>query len=474
MSHSGCYSTVDNTEPLPELRMEEDPLTTSSGGHNQARRLVTIEDLPTELLLLIFKPIFLNPVDANPWKHRDRAFPREYDMRRSAYAFPYTLASVCSKWNNILRLANFFRTLVLIFIDDPLVIQHAKADLNIADNLTIVLTVTRRTADSFIDDPIAEHLIMKEVMEIITPHIPRCRKLRFDLAHTSSLPRLATDFQHPAPLLIALSMEAAVASGLGGLTSHTKSKLDYQSFPRLYELEIDGHNFVDVFRNEDTQNWLWEIRECGERFPVSLRIANYDPEAGSTPQGRFFVFEALSLFGAFNHLELDNLKFSHIARTAEESEIVDPESFAEIQGEYIRLSRLSAELTAVLMPQISTHYAHIIDCPLSHSTRLPSHDGLELRDINYTDTALDLCFLLPPWYGERLWVTNCAIDDTVLAILKKRSGPNEWNDFNASYLKQIRLRDCARVSERAVASLCWAREGKGGEDFIVVERPTDK
>ncbi|KAG5653873.1 hypothetical protein H0H81_009695 [Sphagnurus paluster] len=427
-------------------------------GRNQYRKLATIEDLPFELLILIFKFAFSNLIsweDDDEWEGFDTEqatmWSLEHDVDiRSPSLFPYGLASVCRKWSKLMQSVPLFWTRILVFIDEPISVQQAPTDLKLSKNLAITLTVTRRRRSAFNNDPSAERSIMEGLMKIIGPHIARCTRLTFDLTHTSSLPRLLTDFDHLAPILDVLIMRGAIANGLGGLTSNTEINLENQ-FPQLEELDIDGHNFVDSMNNAPQQ-----FAELASESIRRLRVEKYDPAAGSTPQGRFLVFDAFPIFEQVTWLELDSLTFDHTPR--DHAEMVGVDEIDNIDLEYLSLVHLSAPLTAALTRTVSAESMRIVACPLRDVLAFPARRKLKLEKINYAGTALRLRILLAPWRGTSLTLRRCAVDDAVLVMMGSVwEGSGLGLAMNVPCLEKLRLRFCPKVSEMAVSDLGQAR-----------------
>ncbi|KAG5634231.1 hypothetical protein H0H81_002790, partial [Sphagnurus paluster] len=429
-------------------------------GHDPCRTLATINDLPFELLLIIFNFSFwslfvdqqYDPLDyINP--ESETIWPTWSDVQ-SLDLFPYAFAYVCRKWDNVMRTTPLFWTRIVIFIDEKLSVRQAKAHLELSGNFALDLTVTRRNREALRDNPAEEYTIAKGVLETISPHIPRCRKIAFNLAHTSSLPRLTTDFHHPALLLDVLSLNATASSGLGGLTG-SRHFILHTSFPMLTYLDIDGHNFVDTFRH--APEWFSNLNRNadGDEEYATLCIRKYKPDVGDNPQGRFFIFDAFEAFHGITDFELDGVDFAYTARTTAEMDMI---SVTEgLDCDEIKLSDLSAQLTAILVSKITTQNLHIIDSPLHDITVLPECDKLSLGGINFPLTALDLRFLLASWRGTDLSLLGCTIDDTVLEMMgTPRAG--QVLELNAPCLEQLLLSECSGFSEEAVKSLREARQ----------------
>ncbi|KAG5653874.1 hypothetical protein H0H81_009696 [Sphagnurus paluster] len=439
-------------------------------GHNQWYRKPatrTIEDLPFELLVLIFKFAFSNSIFRqfdNDWDGFDAKkgtmWPFEYsdvDIR-SPSLFPYGLASVCRKWSKLMRSVPLFWTRIFVFIDELFSVQHAPADLKLSKQLPIKLTMTRRRRSAFNNDPSTERSIMEAVMKIIGPHthIARCTRLTFDLTHTSSLPRLLTDFDYPAPILRILIMRGALASGLGGLSSNTEIKLG-NHFPQLEELHIDGHNFVDSIKNAPHR-----LAKLVSEPVQLLRVENYDPAAGIVPQGRFLVFDAFPIFEGVANLELDSLAFDHAPRSRAEMLRVAGTQILDL--EFICLIRLSSPLTATLARMVSPESMHIVSCPLHNVLAFPARRKLKLENILYAGLAPQLRKLLAPWRGTSLTLKLCSIDDTVLVMIGSLGGSVLGLEMNVPCLRKLRLRYCPTISTVVVAYLGVSREFQIGQN----------
>ncbi|KAG5643734.1 hypothetical protein DXG03_009724 [Asterophora parasitica] len=352
-----------------------------------------------------------------------------------------------------------FWTRVVIFVDDPfpppaLLSSH----LEWSRDKLIELTVTRRNPDAFVHDPQGERQRMKEIMGIIRPHIPRCETLSINVIHTSSLPRILTDFPDPAPDLMKLSLEVSAPGPFRGLLDNLSIVPEFQ-FPLLEELRIDGWNFVDFYRNANW--WTEKLSESGYFFFLS--VSHYRPTEGVHGEGPFEILSAYPLFQSISILALDDLAYSSPGKIAGDV-VVD---FIEdaIELETLRLSNLSKSLVAGLLLRssfLAADFLTIDHCPLDVSTL--NHDGggffeeVHLRNIDYPDTSQALQNMLKFWDGSKLTLENCpGFDDDILDRLGERHNYPPVVQLFASELHHLVLINCAGFSINALKRMVEAR-----------------
>ena len=110
-----------------------------------------------------------------------------------------------------------FWTRVVVHIDSPeFSLSFVRSQLESSKDLPIDVTVTRRAEDAFIDVPDEEKAHVRGIIDIVSPHIRRCKTIRYEVTYTSFLPCVASDFCGGAPLLKRLELVASKSSGFGG------------------------------------------------------------------------------------------------------------------------------------------------------------------------------------------------------------------------------------------------------------------
>ncbi|KAG6856021.1 hypothetical protein H0H87_008338 [Tephrocybe sp. NHM501043] len=407
-------------------------------GCEGAEGRTTIRELPVELLRHIFG--FVSDDEADVWDWCGDEQDEEEARFRSAEAylkdirclslFPYSIASVCTTWRDVVSQVPAHWTYLAIFLDSNLEqdsVASFASNLRLSGDLQLYILVGRRYPEACSDHSRSrEESRVREIMDIIQPHMRRCRSLVFDVTHTSSLPRIATDFTAVAPQLTYLSLRATVGNGLRSGRDDAPLIKTYQ-FPKLEEIDMDGWNFVDLFQN--VRWWFDHIPRHSEWKTLTGSIAHYHPASDSPlDPTRFFLFDAFPIFSIFGRLELDDLDFDSIPMDMKERETLLGEEVVHVEYT-IRLSRLSATFTGsiidCLFAEVEDPNVVIDRCPLSLTERFPPDSPLELHGV---ESPEDLCRLLKGWQGDKLEVYNSpGFDDQVLDIIGS-TWPDEPTD----------------------------------------------
>lgn len=236
-----------------------------------AGQRVTIEDLPDDVLIVIFKRIHrmslsydyinarlyfpepdpdclhyqLNPdlIRREPWwPHVESA-----GWLDAANLFPGALISACSHWKDVLRQVSVFWTRLIIFVDDdPTPLSILQSHLSLSRTHPLEINILRHSCHYDDPDPL-ERSRVTAIMALLRPHLPRCKVLRMELRHHTSLPHPHIDFHGVADQLEVLQLEAndeleRVENGYGPdqmLGSFNAAKLEI--------LTIRSNIFHDVF-----------------------------------------------------------------------------------------------------------------------------------------------------------------------------------------------------------------------------------
>ncbi|KAG6909996.1 hypothetical protein DXG01_013996 [Tephrocybe rancida] len=440
--------------------------TRSSADKNRGRgsienTVATVAGLPPELLHFIFEFI-CDEDDAWDWcedeqdedEARFRSAEAYMEDLRCTSLFPYSVASVCISWKSVVSRSPKFWAHLAVFVDSELdqdSLASFTSHLQFSGDMPLHVLVGRRDPGAYSDDDQArEEMRVKDIMDIIQPHIGRCISLVFDVTHTSSLPRIATDFPDIAPKLTYLSLRASTGNGLRKSCKDVSVIPEFQ-FPILEELDMDGWNFVDLCRN--ARRWFDGLPMHGDRKRTSLSgsISHYRPATESTSDpSRFLVYDAFPVLSSkFAMLELDDLDFDSFPQTEDEMH----HAANEIKIPYtLRLSRMKSHLTsAIITAAYPEDVKLVIDgCPISWLEQFPSSSPLELHG---TGSSLDFQHLLADWEGTELYVCDCpGFDDEVLKFL----GSTRGNILNAPALAKLTVTRC-KVSLKALREMVEGR-----------------
>jgi len=154
---------------------------------------ISAVDLPNELLTIIFKfchlgvlvstqPPFILPDPDDELGfiivQRPPTERKVFEDIHSPSLFPYALALMCPLW-----------MVPLVTVPDSGLASSS------------ISTLLNSPSPLFIDTPDEEKARIRGTTDIVSPHIGRCKTIRYEVTYTSSLPCVATDFCGEAPLL---------------------------------------------------------------------------------------------------------------------------------------------------------------------------------------------------------------------------------------------------------------------------------
>ncbi|KAG5642383.1 hypothetical protein DXG03_002941 [Asterophora parasitica] len=289
-------------------------------------------------------------------------------------------------------------------------------------------------------------------MNILAPHIPRCEILNFHLTYTSSLPRICTDFQDIAPHLVSLSFVADVDYGLGQLTTNDTPSVPQFLFPKLYDLNIDGYNFVDLIRYMPLL--LDASQFTGGRLR-SIGINQYSPSAvnGGGPFSIYDVLETLEHLA--ETLLLASVDLDH-ERNSDDGTIIQDEATVWLWHR-VTLTRLPPDLITELLYCLNTEVLTISNCSLNgvYSSDLDIKI-VTLENIIAPGFGYALNNILPTCIGGELNISRCpGFDDIVLYMLGSQEDHSD--DLCAHLLSDLKIKDCQGFSVTALRRMLQAR-----------------
>ncbi|KAG6856696.1 hypothetical protein H0H87_001737 [Tephrocybe sp. NHM501043] len=431
---------------------------------SQACPTVTpIADLPNEVLLLIFKYLYMKHRKSKPGKVRPEAcYETDWDYQnpQSPSFFPNAQAQVSKRWRSIMSLCPAFWTRVVIFLDSPGCVPFAHVQLQSSEPLPMTIFVITRNPNSFSDSPEKESELASHVINTILPHLHRCTALEFDVNFSSSFPRLATDFGDVALTLERLSLRSSSARRLPGfIDGRTPSIFP---FPLVRYLEIDGWNLVDIWTS--AKWWLEELTEL--RVLQELYISHYHPDPDENENPRLIlndIFPLLAKLDPGSLLSFTNVNFqSTYQRMA---------NGASLDFEAIQLSGIPSTLLKNIMCNVRhVRYLSITDSSLDglQPSDLPLSYELELQDITDPYLSDQLLQLLPLWVVSEITVSRCpGLNDSVLNMLGRMNHDVRLSDdddddgdgerLNCPDLCALAIKDCSGVSVSALRSMVQQR-----------------
>ena len=401
------------------------------------RHAKSIHDCPAEVLVMFFKFIYTKETlmmwDRLEWQKIDVSSPS---------LFPYTIATVCSFWRDIMSSVPQFWTRIVTFVDSPTIPQSVIASqLLWSRDLPLDVIVTRRNLDHPVESRHERKQVMSLMETVINPHIDRLQNLDFSVGFSSSLPSFPDDFHGTATKLRRLQLECREDDG-GSTPSRYQCETvpsTESQYPALLELELDGRNYCSGCRRGVP--WATKVPNVH-----ALTISHYKPRAIESFPAVTFMF-CLTFMQKLNILHINDVALS-------------PGTHHLVPHAWLRLGLLHLsdlpdfrpidEMLQVLQDAIEVK---ITRCAIG-SPRSLGYDGpLELDEI---DADQDLVPLLRAWDGYNLRIRNCpCFNDTVLDMMGTKNEDGEYVCASGAY--ELDISNCPNFSVAALKRLVAAR-----------------
>ena len=376
-------------------------------------RKASITDLPSELLSIIFvfahkdtTPIQLERDIIPTWMRMESSegfqqsvsalvrptIPEDPNLK-SPTLFPYSLAAVCSFWRDVLCFHPEFWTLVVLFVDSkPTSLVEASLFLKWSRRHHIDVFITRRDELRPTYHPdLHEKCHIDAFLNILKPHLRRCRSIHIDAHLSTSLPIVNKTFDEIAAYNLDF-MELVCDTHAFAEDEYDSDWDDEDDFePDLTHLVVDGNNFRLTSENMD--NWL---NRCTRLHQIT--IAHYKGVEGDVYTFETFL-ESIDSLPYLDQLKLEDLhfptrpnNFPEIFLTTSYVHLVDvSESFIEDISKFALFDTFSV--------------LRITRCPLPGLHNFDSMPvTLVLEDIN---SNVNLLGAVTAWEGEILWLDRC-------------------------------------------------------------------
>jgi F-box-like len=412
---------------------------------------VSVYLLPTDVLLMIFRLVY-----------NDAQSKSDFD--------PCAFASVCTAWRDVMSLVPEFWTHIIIQIDSGLFsLGDVWCHLNWSRNLLIDVHITHKT-DLFKTRELEENTRVESITALLSPHVHRCRKIRYDVIHSSSHPLVSPDIYHTTPRLSELCLKSSAqgsgspsAGVLRALPSAVHTEL---CFPSLSKLTLDGWNFVNLCHS----NPQW-AQQADHYHTLSVTIAHFRPSESAG--GRFSLHNCFQFLSRIRHLvslKLHDVEFDFELVTRMDNL---PTNFLPLQ--YVMLSHLSSRLTAGILSYLGMDMKvlKIRCCPLDEvgNRTPPGYYALVLDNVPITQ---DIFQFLSSWQGASLQISDCPAFNEMLEMLGPRS--NERGvEICAPRLRYLSLDNCTNFTTPALKRMVEGRQKNALFDFnklsdITIER----
>ncbi|KIM41137.1 hypothetical protein M413DRAFT_159877 [Hebeloma cylindrosporum] len=417
-------------------------------------RTTTIESLPAELLALVFdfcselkhldkikhKKAQLNEP---PWHFISKGlspsqrFGSQVDrfkLLKSGVWFPYSHASVCRYWMEVLSSSpRYWRTAIFHLDSESKPPFDAASVLSWSKDLTVDIAIIKKDAPRSPGnmDDISEKQQVQALVDLLTPHLHRCRSIHIDVHLNSSLPRILRHFVGYPSILESLSLFCDF---------NDLSPRDEVLFPirpewgdtSLRSLVLDGRNLPDV-----CSGWLRSQRSLEQ-----LVLLNYSVDAKNYIH-LDHILETIQTLPNLLRLKFDKV-FVLLGSSAVFTNQIQVLHFEEVE--------------ALIMDEIfrtctmnELHTIHITRCSLPF---VPAVSKLVLEDIDPRDPLEPI---LQEWEGSHLWIGRCrGFGDSFLDMLRTTS---DWDDgeFHCPWVETLYLAHLPRFSLKKLKKMIKLR-----------------
>ena len=293
---------------------------------------------------------------------------------------------------------------------------------------------------------------MQGLMEVLTPHITRCRVVVFDLLYSSSLPRI-TEFRGNAKELRTLKMKSRYP---GTIATDSTQLSTFNPIPRrkpavftcrnLQYLDLDGHIFMEATR---IPGWDVSLRGLYRKHLTVYNLTSSDMRPNSRFDLRDFLF-ALSKLDHLRMLTLINVDLDSASCLGCNLITIFIQNF-----HFIGLSRH-------FIPAFFANHDNKIEvsslildrCELGEVQYLAAWK-MTLKNIAQEE---DITAFVSHWDGIGLNFNNCpGLNDEVINLLTELEPPKMVN-FYGPTLRQLNISSCGPVSVKAIKNLVYMRE----------------
>lgn len=420
----------------------------------------TIASLPAELLGLVFE--FCSEIkhldkikhkkaqlNEPPWHFISRGlspsqrFGSQVDrfkLLKSGVWFPYSHASVCRYWMEVLSSSpRYWRTIIFHLDSESKPPFDAVSVLSWSKDLPVDIVIVKPDASRAFDitDYISEKRHVQTLVDLLSPHIHRCRSIHIDVHHSSSLPLILRDFTRYPSILESLSLFCDL--------NHQILEDEELSYPiqpewsethstRLRSLVLDGENLPDVTL---CSGWL-----RSQLALEQLVLLNYCVIAKSHIH-LDHILEAIQNLPNLLRLKFDNV-FVRLGSSA-----VFTSQIQILHFEHMDALIMDEIFRSCIMNEL--HTIHITRCFIR---AVPAVSKLVLEDI---DPHVSITSILQDWEGSHLWIGRCrGFGDSFLDMLRTTS---DWDDdeFQCPWVETLYLAYLPRFSLKKLKKMIKVR-----------------
>ncbi|KAH9922914.1 uncharacterized protein B0H18DRAFT_497192 [Fomitopsis serialis] len=219
------------------------------------KRHKTINDLPPDVLLVIFRELLLGvrrrrfwsyPLGRVGWNDRYLEPWPSYDSSMRKHPFPESVASVCRYWREVMSTVSFFWTRLVIWVGkEPTPLSTIRDYLAWSQDGLLDIYILSKTNSPDERDP-TEKTQVKAVMETLAPHMNRWKNLYVELLQSSSLPLPRIDIVGSAIKLVKLELHYAIDDSVASTEAASPVIGEFHT-PVLDELSMGGLQFRESY-----------------------------------------------------------------------------------------------------------------------------------------------------------------------------------------------------------------------------------
>ncbi|KAL0960004.1 hypothetical protein HGRIS_011656 [Hohenbuehelia grisea] len=389
----------------------------------------SITDLPSELLLMIFKLVHSLVPPAGKHAYFDGWLAKE-DFPN--LTFPYNLSSVCRTWQDVMSLVPEFWTRLVVYVDVPWQPASLQEQLKWSKNLPFELILTKKNPDDNLKHPLEQRRTQSSVTTLMS-QINRCTS--FSILHlqsSSSLPSIATDFTHPANNLQTLRLDCQRDDGNKSFARSITDAPDVLSCSKLSQLFVDGENFLSLCLH--TPTWFDAV--------THLSVAHYDRASRGAGFSMTRFLATLSEMKQLSHLAIEDVDFGHFGRAVKTElpnlKVLELVSQNDIDKLFDRMNIDYEE--AESLEELNIRFCEL-KCP--SNSLLPNSDILCLEHVYCPDASKQaIVRYLYDWGGGVAEIDDCPfVNDIIWMIGLRGFGYLGWSN-----LFELSILNCRNLS----------------------------
>ncbi|RDB26563.1 hypothetical protein Hypma_005674 [Hypsizygus marmoreus] len=406
-----------------------------------AHEPASIHSLPTELLISIFKFVYSGKA--------------RYPFEMKPLPALNNLLNVCQRWDSIIQSLPIFWTHVKIFVDsNPTPLSRVHSFFGCSGSFPIDVEVLRRSGTYDAPDA-AEYDRCRAVIDIMAPHLARCRTISFDVINSSSLPSISRDFRGAAPLILCLELKCP----------------DRQRGTILLS-QAPLRNFAHACL--EFPSWLGSIESSSREDGVNIALSNFTPSPFIAKDQQFTLEKFLTVLASQPHLSslsLNEVEFAYDSDSNDEE--------YTISASHLRLENIPSEFFERLLSSMQfsdLDAAYITRCPLGDAVA-PTANEIHLAKIDEDEY---IGWFLSYWAGFgaflRIEDSPGLKDDDFIAITSHPFALTGHKYLHFANCPNFTVPGLIRMVEDLNTNSLWLTPGTPAVESLIVtdgpEKPT--